>query len=98
MTGARAVLLPTLAEGYGLPLVEARAAGVRLVASNVLAARESSAGGVTWLDPLDGPGWRDVILALVSNGTKLKGEIEDNNTTLNWAWHMEHAESFLRNI
>ncbi len=57
MAGARAVLAPSFAEGYGLPIVEALALGTAVVASDTEAAREVSQGHARLLSPLDGAGW-----------------------------------------
>ena len=60
--GARAVLLPSFAEGFGFPLVEALALGVPTLCSDIPALRETGGGVPEYLDPLDGRGWREAIL------------------------------------
>jgi glycosyltransferase involved in cell wall biosynthesis len=57
IAGARAVLLPSLAEGFGLPVVEALALGTPVIASDLPALREIGGGIPEFLDPLDGRGW-----------------------------------------
>ncbi|RST30372.1 glycosyltransferase family 1 protein [Sphingomonas ginkgonis] len=59
---ARALLFPSLAEGYGLPLVEALGAGVPVIASNLPVFREIGQDMVTLLNPLDGPSWEREVL------------------------------------
>lgn len=63
LRGARALLMPSFAEGLGLPLLEAMALGVPAIASDIAVFRELATGDVVLLDPLDGPGWRREILA-----------------------------------
>ena len=63
LTNARALLFPSLAEGYGLPLVEALAAGTPVIASDLPVFREIGQGIPDLLDPLDGPAWERAIVA-----------------------------------
>ena len=63
LTGARALLFPSLVEGFGLPLIEALSLGTPVIASDLPVFREISPGIPTYLDPLDGPAWERAILA-----------------------------------
>jgi glycosyltransferase involved in cell wall biosynthesis len=62
LKGARALLLPSFAEGFGFPVVEALQHGVPVLCSDIPALREIGGGVPEFLDPLDGPGWRAAIL------------------------------------
>lgn len=65
--GARALLFPSFAEGYGLPLAEALALGVPALASDLPAFREVAGdGAVETLDPLDGPAWESAVVDYAS--------------------------------
>ncbi len=57
MIGARAVLMPTLAEGYGLPMAEALALGVPVIASDIPCFHEVGQGIPSLLDPRDPDAW-----------------------------------------
>jgi glycosyltransferase involved in cell wall biosynthesis len=50
---ARAVVMPSLAEGFGLPVVEAASAGVPLLLSDIPAFRWVYGEGAKYFDPLD---------------------------------------------
>ncbi len=62
LKGARALVLPSFAEGFGFPMVEALALGVPVLCSDLAALRENGGDVPEYLDPLDGRGWRDAIL------------------------------------
>ena len=59
---AQALLFPSFAEGYGIPLVEALSLGVPVIASDLPAFRELAGEVPDYLDPLDGLGWRQAVL------------------------------------
>ena len=61
---ARAVLMPSFAEGYGLPVAEALTAGIPVVASDLPSLRAMDGSAITWLDPMDGLGWLAAIRRL----------------------------------
>jgi glycosyltransferase involved in cell wall biosynthesis len=62
MSGARALLMPSFAEGFGMPVAEALQSGLPVLCSDLPALREASGGLASYLDPLDGIGWMNAIL------------------------------------
>lgn len=60
--GARALLMPSFAEGFGLPVIEALQLGAPVLCSDIPAHREVGGEVPEFLDPLDGPGWKQAIL------------------------------------
>ena len=62
LRGARALLFPSFAEGFGLPLAEALALGVPSICSDLPALREVGCEVPDYLDPLDGAAWRASVL------------------------------------
>ncbi|GLZ51671.1 glycosyltransferase family 1 protein [Actinomycetospora sp. NBRC 106378] len=53
LRGASALVLPTLYEGFGMPVVEAQAVGVPVICSDLPVLREVSGGHACFVDPYD---------------------------------------------
>ncbi|WP_232493676.1 glycosyltransferase family 4 protein [Novosphingobium kaempferiae] len=68
LRGARALLMPSFAEGYGMPVAEALSVGTPVIASDLAALREVGGAVPDYLDPLDGPGWQAMILDHAARG------------------------------
>jgi glycosyltransferase involved in cell wall biosynthesis len=62
LSTARALLFPSRAEGFGLPLVEALGMGVPVIASDLPVMREIGGDIPLYLDPLDRNAWEAAIL------------------------------------
>ena len=65
--GARAVLMPSHAEGFGMPVMEALSVGTPVVAADIPAFRETASEAAELIDPLDGLGWARAILELADD-------------------------------
>ena len=61
--GAAALLAPSFAEGFDLPVVEALALRTPVIASDIPVHRELAGQVATMIDPLDGPAWIEAIVA-----------------------------------
>jgi glycosyltransferase involved in cell wall biosynthesis len=61
MRGARAVLMPSFAEGFGLPVAEALAAGTPVICSDLPALRETGGPVPEYIDPLDASYWATAV-------------------------------------
>lgn len=62
MQQAHGLLVPTLAEGFGLPLVEALQLGTPVIASNLAVFREIGQGAANLLDPCAESAWVEAVL------------------------------------
>jgi glycosyltransferase involved in cell wall biosynthesis len=67
MANAAAVLMPSVAEGFGLPVIEALTVGTPVLASDLMAHREVGQGFATYLDPADEVAWAGAIMAIVDD-------------------------------
>ena len=70
VSGAQALLLPSFAEGFGFPVIEALALGVPVLCSDLPALHENGGDVPEYLDPLDGAGWRSAILDYAQPGSQ----------------------------
>jgi glycosyltransferase involved in cell wall biosynthesis len=71
---ARAVVLPSLWEGFGLPLLEAMASEAPLVASDIAVHREVAAEAAVFAEPRDASAFADAIESVV-NDDALRSEL-----------------------
>jgi glycosyltransferase involved in cell wall biosynthesis len=69
MAGARALLFPSLAEGWGLPLSEALAMGLPVLASDLPVFREIGQGAPEFLPAADADAWESSIRAYAAAGS-----------------------------
>jgi hypothetical protein len=69
---ARALLFPSFAEGYGMPVLEALAQGVPVIASSLPVLREFAGDIPEYIDPLDGPRWLETIMDFASPQSGLR--------------------------
>ncbi|MDF2120191.1 glycosyltransferase family 1 protein [Roseiarcaceae bacterium H3SJ34-1] len=83
ISGARALLMPSFAEGFGLPIVEAQTLGAPVVASDIGPHREIGGDTAIFLNPNDGPGWKAAILRLANEDA---AHIERHPKPAPWSW------------
>ena len=77
LAGASALLMPSFAEGYGMPVIEALDIGTPVICSDLPALREAGGSAPVFLDPLDGPAWLRAIIAHVApDGPARRSHIE----------------------
>jgi glycosyltransferase involved in cell wall biosynthesis len=72
---AAALVLPSLYEGFGLPVLEAMKLGVPVVASDIAAVREVAGDAALYVSrPLDPRSWRDALVR-VADDRELRDEL-----------------------
>lgn len=85
MQDARALLFPTLAEGYGLPALEAAAAGLPVIATDLPVFREMLTDYPVYLAPHDIYSWQETVLAFTKGSGAGR---KDRQTVPAWPDHM----------
>lgn len=101
LKGARALLLPSLAEGYGLPLAEALASGTPVLCSDIPVFREVGGEVPDYLDPTDGPAWREAVLDYAQPGSASReAQLRrlDSWSHPTWANHFAIVDAALREL
>ncbi|MCJ2188342.1 glycosyltransferase family 4 protein [Novosphingobium beihaiensis] len=90
LRGARALVMPSFAEGYGMPVAEALSLGVPAICSDLPALREVGGTAPDYLDPLDGPGWQATILDHATRGPLHRAQLArlPGWHNPNWAEHI----------
>lgn len=101
LRGARALLFPSFAEGYGLPLGEALKLGVPAICSDLPALREVGGDVPDYLDPLDGAAWRRAVLDYAgptSEARSAQVERLSRWRSPDWEGHFAAVERTLRGL
>lgn len=97
LRGARALLMPSFAEGYGMPVAEALSVGTPALCSDIPALREVGEDVPDYIDPLDGPGWKAAILDYAAQGPAYAAQMARLPTWHNPTWS-EHIATVARAI
>jgi glycosyltransferase involved in cell wall biosynthesis len=78
MQGAQALLFPSLAEGYGLPALEARALGCPVICSDLPVFREGLGNNAVYLNVNDAYSWTIEMIKVAQDGGSQRGMAETN--------------------
>jgi glycosyltransferase involved in cell wall biosynthesis len=98
---ARALLFPSFAEGYGIPLVEALMLGTPVIASDLPVFHEIAGDIPDYLDPHDSHGWARAIREYAQPGSAQRNaqlERLAGFETPTWADHFKCVEALLERL
>jgi glycosyltransferase involved in cell wall biosynthesis len=101
LASARALLFPSLVEGYGLPLVEALQVGTPVIASDLPVFREIGQGVPDFLDPRDERGWEEAILSYAEDrGSRRTAQLSrmESFRAPTWEDHFTKIDSWLAGL
>jgi glycosyltransferase involved in cell wall biosynthesis len=101
MAGAVALVAPSFAEGFGLPVVECLAAGTPALVSDIAAHREVGGDMVLYADPVDGPSWISAIQTLMDPRAQLSPEMRAKIARyqpMTWKAHVENAMRIIERV
>jgi glycosyltransferase involved in cell wall biosynthesis len=103
LDGARALLMPSFIEGFGIPVIEALQRGVPVIASDLPVFREIAGDIPLYLDPLDGQGWESAIRDFM--GTNPDCPARTRQLALapayrppSWTTHFTRVEAWLESL
>ena len=98
LTHARALLFPSFAEGYGMPLIEALLLGLPVIASDLVAFREIAGNVPDYVDPIDALGWLETIVAYTGPDAPARAQQLARIAGFKaptWEAHFEVVDAFL---
>lgn len=101
VAGALAVLLPSQAEGFGIPVVEALAAGTPVIASDIPALVEVGQGVPAYLPANDPAAWAAMVDAYSLPGSLARADQMARIAEFRpftWAAHFTAVEAFLETL
>lgn len=98
---ARALLMPTFAEGFGLPVAEALSLGTPVISNDLPSFREMAGDIPEYADAIDGRRWKELVLDYAKPDSALRAaQLERMKAyrPMTWARHFEIVDRFLESL
>jgi glycosyltransferase involved in cell wall biosynthesis len=98
---AQALLIPSFAEGYGIPVTEALSLGVPVIASDLPAFREIAGDVPEYADPRDGRRWLELIVDYADprgGGRAAQLGRMAHFRAPTWEQHLRTVDAFLQRV
>jgi glycosyltransferase involved in cell wall biosynthesis len=100
LEGARALLMPSFVEGFGIPVIEALQSGTPVIASDLAVYREFASGIPLYIDAQNGQGWEAAICDFLSDCPERKRQLADMRhfQAPSWDNHFALLEDWLKDL
>lgn len=100
MAGARALLMPSFAEGYGMPVFEALELGTPVIAADLPVYHEVAGSIPDYLSPDDVEGWSAAILDYMRDEPRRSAQLQRMTgfSAPDWSAHFATVEQWLERL
>ena len=101
LKGASALLFPSFAEGFGLPLCEAISLGVPVIAADLPVFREVAGDVPEYIAPINGPAWAEAVTDYMQADSQRARDQKNRMkgfTPVTWNDHFAIVEDLLNNL
>ena len=101
MKNALAVLMPSFAEGYGIPVVEALSLGTPVICADIPVFREISQNKALLKSPIDGRGWLEAVESMMKPDSALRGKYAEKAHKFKaptWGTYFRNVQDFLATL
>jgi len=100
IAGARALLMPSFAEGFGLPVIEALELGTPVIASDLAVFREFAANIPHYVDSRDEAGWELAIRSFIEDTVERQRQLKRlaGFHPPDWSTHFKKVDRWIETL